>query len=488
MNKQTLASVFYFILQFSSGAFAQEIFTLDDIIKRSKDQAPASKQAETRKENRYWFYQLYKTGFNPQLTLQGSFPSYYKQVVQVIQDDGTYQYRQVEQTNNNMSLGLFQPIPWTGGTISANTSLNYFKDYKAQLFPEQWSGTIMNVELNQPLLSFNAMRWDKRTEPLRYEESKREYVEQTEFISREVVDRFFNVLQEQVKLQIARFNLANNDTIYKIEQGRYNIGTTSQDKLLQVELQLLRSRQDVAQANLGLETARLRLRSFIGLRNDEDFALLLPEVVPQFDITIAEALDQAKKNRAAFIAFERRRIEANREVAEARGQRFEANLTAAYGLNNNGLVLDDVYTDPEELQQFNLTLGIPILNWGRNKARMRTAMANKEYNDYQIAQDEIIFEQEIITQVRQFETLRLQIEITKKSDEVATERYNVAQNRYLIGKIDITNLNIALNEKDAAKLSYIDALRLFWTAYYDLRRLTLYDFSSRQLLYNPDLN
>ncbi len=100
-----------------------------------------------------------------------------------------------------------------------------------------------------------------------------------------------------------------------------------------------------------------------------------------------------------------------------------------------------------------------------------------------IAQDEITFEQQIITQVRQFEKLRLQIEITKKSDEVAQHRYNVAQNRYLIGKIDITNLNIALTEKDTAKRGYIDALKSFWTAYYDLRRLTLFDFAGKRVLY-----
>jgi outer membrane protein TolC len=103
-----------------------------------------------------------------------------------------------------------------------------------------------------------------------------------------------------------------------------------------------------------------------------------------------------------------------------------------------------------------------------------------------IEQDQVNFEQEIMTQVRQFEMLRLQIEITKKADEVAGERYNVAQNRYLIGKIDITNLNIALTEKDDAKRSYIQALKSFWTAYYQLRRLTLYDFSAKQLLYTPE--
>ena len=488
MNKaRFILSLFVIFSILSSSAYAQDVLTLENFIERSKGQSPSSKQAETRKENRYWQYRFYKTDFNPQLRLDGSLPSYYKRVNQTPQPDGTFRYIAVEQTNNNVNLGLQQRIPWTGGMLSANTSLGYFKDFhEVSALAEQWSGTVMNIQLNQPLFSFNDLRWDRKIEPLRYEESKREYVEEMEFISREAVNRFFNVLQAQINLQIARFNQANNDTIYKIEQGRYNIGTTSQDKLLQVELQLLRSRQDVAQANLDLETAGLQLRSYIGLTEDENFQLSLPETIPEFEVTLAEALAHAKKNRADFVAFERRRIEADREVAQARGQRFQTNLSAAYGLNNNGLVLNDIYTKPEELQQFNLTLSVPVLDWGRNKSRMKTALANKKLNDYIIAQDEVNFEQAIMTQVRQFEMLRLQIEITKKADQVAAERYNVAQNRYLIGKIDITNLNIALTEKDDAKRSYIQALKTFWTAYYDLRRLTLYDFSSKQLLYKPE--
>jgi outer membrane protein TolC len=489
MNKKS--QLFYLVLAtsffLSLHAHAQLRISLDDIIERSRANSPASKQAETRKENRYWQFRYYKTNYNPQLRLEGR-PSYYKRVNQTPQEDGTFLYIPVEQTNtDDITLGLLQPIPWTGGTISANTSIKYFKDHNNEtILAEQWSGNVMSLELNQPIFAFNQLLWDKKTEPLRYEESKREYVEQMEFISVEAVNRFFNVLQAQVSLQIAQFNLANNDTIYKIEQGRYNIGTTSQDKLLQVELQLLRSRQDVAQANLDLETAGLQLRSYIGAAREENFQLYLPEVIPQFSLTVDEALEHAKKNRASYVAFERRRIEADREVADARGQRFQVNLNAAYGLNNNGIALNDIYNDPEEMQQISLGFSVPVLDWGRNKSRMRTAYANKKLNDYVIEQDEVNFEQEIMTQVRQFEMLRLQIEITKKADEVATERYNVAQNRYLIGKIDITNLNIALTEKDDAKRSYIQALKSFWTAYYALRRLTLYDFAAKQLLYKPE--
>lgn len=484
-----IVTAFAFCL-FVVSAAAQEVFSIEDIIERAKSNSPAAKQAETRKENRYWAFRYYKTNFNPQLRLYGTLP-YNNEVIPAPQPDGTYEFRYVNQLNGFMNLGLEQPIPWTAGTISINSSLGYFNNFNFNPeidggTRESWRGNVMSIALSQPLFAFNPLKWDKKTEPLRYEESKREYVEQMEFISREAVSRFFNVLQEQINLQIAEFNLANNDTIYKIEQGRYNIGTTSLDKLLQVELQLLTSKQDVARAKLNLETARLQLRSYIGLNDGEQFKLSLPETIPTFAVDAAEALEYAKRNRADYLAFERRRLEAERDVAEARGERWQTELTAAYGLNNNGLILNDIYVNPSQQQQFGLQLSVPVIDWGRNKSRMRTALANKKFNDFVIAQEEVNFEQEILTQVRQFEMLRLQIEITKKADEVASERYNVAQNRYLIGKIDITNLNIALKEKDDSRRSYIQALKDFWTAYFDLRRLTLYDFANDELLYVPD--
>ena len=487
MNR-TLSAFVVVLFSFPFLTSAQQVFTLEDIILRAKNNSPASKQAETRKENSYWQYRFYKTEFNPQLRLTGNIPTYYKRVNPILQDNGTIIYRYVEQTDNFLQLGLVQPISFTGGEVSVNTNLNYFKDYSSEaLFGEQWSGTVMNIRVTQPVMSFNRLRWQRKTEPLLYEESKRQFVEQNELVSKEAADRFFSVIENQIALQIAQFNLANNDTIYKIEQGRYNIGTTSKDQLLQIELQLLRSRQEVAQARLNLQTASLQLRSFIGITNSDPMELQLPESIPQFEVNVDEALTYARQNRSDYIAFQRRRIEADRGVAQAKGERFRGtNITAAYGLNNNGFTADEIYQDPLEQQMVNLTLSVPILDWGRNKSYTRTAMANKKLNDYIIAQDEVTFEQDVYTKVGQFEMLRLQIEITKKADEVGEERYNVAQNRYLIGKIDITNLNIALKEKDDAKRSYISALKQFWLAYFELRKTTLFDFATRQVLYTGE--
>jgi outer membrane protein TolC len=476
--------IFLLLTVSSLAVHAQNKFTIEDVIARARAQSPSSIRTETAKETRYWEYRTFRARYNPQLAISGNAPSYNLSFTQVVQPDGTRLFQPINQTNSLVNIGLLQPLRWTGGTISANTNFNYFTDISRN--SKLWSGNVFNVRLEQPIYAYNSFKWDRLTLPLRYEESKREFVEQLEFISQNASDLFFQVVAAQINEQIARFNLANNDTIFKIEQGRYNIGTTSQDKLLQVELQLLKSKQDVAAARINIQNSSLLLRIYLGLKNDEEFELVLPETVPLVEPNLDEALRYAKLNRAAYVSFERRRLEAESEVARAKGSRLATTLVASYGLNNAGLVVGDLYNNPQQQQQFNVGFNIPVLNWGRNKATMQTAYANKKLNDYTIAQDEVNAEQEIITQVRQFELLRLQIEITKKSDEVARERYNVAQNRYLIGKIDITNLNIALTEKDNAKRSYLEALRTYWSSYFNLRRLTLFDFATGTLLYTPD--
>ena len=472
------------LLCFIVSVSGQTRYTLEDVLHMAREQSPFSKQAATRKENRYWQYRSFRSNYNPQLRLNGNLPDYNQDYVSNRLDDGTIAFQQREQTTGAVELRLFQPIYFTGGFLSVNSNLNRYNDFLYDI--ESWNSTVLNVRLDQPLLAFNELRWAKKTEPLRYEESRRDYVEEMEFISREVTDKFFSVLDAQINLEIAQFNLANNDTIYRIEEGRYNIGTTPKDKLLQAELQLLQSQQDVTAAKIALQNNKLDLRSFLGLRDAEDFSLLMPDQIPQMTIEVDEALRRAKENRADFIAFERRKIEAEREVAAARGQRFQANLSASFGLNNQAPTLDESYNDPLRQQRVNVSFNFPVLDWGRNKSRMKTAYANQKLNNYVIEQDEVNFEQEIITQVTQFDVLLSQIRITKKSDEVAHERYVVSQNRYLIGKIDITNLNIALTEKDKARRAYLLALRSFWTSYFDLRRLTLYDFSTGQLLYRPE--
>ncbi|HCD89156.1 MAG TPA: hypothetical protein DEQ87_16185, partial [Algoriphagus sp.] len=234
-------------------------YTLQEMVQRAKDRSPAALRALTRKENRFWQYRLFRSNYNPQLRLNGTIPSYSQAFNSITQPDGSIEFLQVRQNFMDLELGLQQVIAPTGGVISVNTSTNRFDNFLAgpNEIQTRWSGVPVNVRLQQPLFAYNPFKWDKKIQPLLFEESKREYVQEMEEVSLFVTQLFFDYLIAQVNLQVATQNLENTEEIFSIEKKRYELGTTFEDRLLQVELQALQARQDLAQAKLDLESSAL---------------------------------------------------------------------------------------------------------------------------------------------------------------------------------------------------------------------------------------
>ena len=111
-------------------------------------------------------------------------------------------------------------------------------------------------------------------------------------------------------------------------------------------------------------------------------------------------------------------------------------------------------------------------------------MVAQQFTQYAVEQDKQIFTQQIVTQVTLFDMMREQVVLTADADSIASEKYQIAKDRYVLGNLSITDLSIAFQEKDQAKRDYISALRDFWGAYYQIRYLSLYDFeTNRKIIY-----
>lgn len=456
------------------------VFTLKEIINIARQQSIASKQAETVRENRFWQFQTYKSNYKPQLGIDGTFPGYNRSFDQVRQPDGTYEFLPVSINNSSLNLRLQQSISATGGSLFLNSGIARFDNFAKGDEYWQYRGNPLEIGIIQPLFQYNNLKWDKRIEPLRYEESLKEYITSLEEISVFTTRRFFALMLAQINLEIAQKNVANNDTIFKIAQGRYNLGKIAENELLQLELQLMNSKQQVAQSNLDIETATLRLKTWVGLTDIDNLQLFLPEEIPSFEVDEQAALLHARANRPETIAFERRKLEADADIAQAKGNAGpQANLIATFGLTNNteqNAPIGDLYKNPENQQIVRIGFQIPIMDWGRRKSRVKTAEANQKNVQFSVDQEILTFDEEVLTQVRQIEMLQEQVKITNMADDIAQRRYDITKSRFETGKISITDLNIALTEKDQAKSRYILSLEDYWLAYFNLRRLTIYDF------------
>ena len=88
----------------------------------------------------------------------------------------------------------------------------------------------------QPINGYSELKWDKKIEPLKFEQSKLQYLNTMERVSQRAVDYFFDLALAQINLEIAEKNKANSDTLYQIALGRYQLGTIAENELLQLEL------------------------------------------------------------------------------------------------------------------------------------------------------------------------------------------------------------------------------------------------------------
>ncbi|TVR73351.1 MAG: TolC family protein [Marinilabiliales bacterium] len=449
--------------------------TLDEVVGIAREQSPQAILAQHRFRASYWQHRTYQAEFLPNLNLRGTLPDFNRSITTYTLPDGSDRFIERNIINSLASLSLNQNIGLTGGQIFMSSELQRVDNL--DIDSSSYRTTPVNIGFRQSLSGYNAFRWQRRIEPLRFEEAKRNYVSAIEGVSFQAVNLFFDLALAQVNLEIAELNYSNTDTLYRIAQGRYNIGTIPENQLLQMELSYLNAGTALNEAILDLEVRRFRLRSFLGYNETVDIELLIDPYVPVFRPDLNKALNEALTNNPDVIQFERQLIEADRDVARARSERgFNADLFAVYGLTSSAPEFADAYKDPQVSQRLQVGLQIPIVDWGLGRGRYRMAQSSQEVIRTQVEQARIDFEQNVYLEVMQFTMQYDQLEIAAKADTIAKKRFDVTRERFLIGRIDVRDLNDAIREQDIARRGYISALRNYWRYYYNLRRLTLYDF------------
>jgi outer membrane protein TolC len=234
-----------------------------------------------------------------------------------------------------------------------------------------------------------------------------------------------------------------------------------------------------------LSVKNQKLATFLGYPSLEKIELILDSVIPNFEINYNEALNFANQYHSQLIRQEKEVFEAEMNVAKVKSDnRFNFNLNASFGLSQTADNISEAYIDPQNQEFVSLGVNVPIIQWGLGRGRIKQAQANAELVKSNIEQEKIDFNQGVYVTVALFNLNRKQLKVSKRANEVASKRFEVAKQRYLIGKTIVTDLQIAQQEKDIALISYINSYRNFWKSYYDIRKTTHYDFEAKSIIEN----
>ena len=94
----------------------------------------------------------------------------------------------------------------------------------------------------------------------------------------------------------------------------------------------------------------------------------------------------------------------------------------------------------------------------------------------------LVVQQNLLLDVEQFNLQATQVAIAAKSDTVAMKMFEVTKQRFLIGKIAVLELNNADTKKDQNRRAYVQSLQNYWSYFFNIRNLTLFDFINRKPL------
>jgi outer membrane protein TolC len=479
MNKTHLLLIFAFLLIGKLSAQQEPMnLTLTDAIRIAQQHSPEAQAARHTYRSAYWNYRFYKANYLPSLTLTSS-PTFNEQINKITQPDGTNLFIKQNQLSTDVSLTINQNIPLTGGNFFVKSSLTRLDEFENDVIAYNTQPIVVGYQ--QTLLGYNSLKWDKRIEPVRFREARKNYNEALELVASQACNLFFGLAAAQANLDIAASNYASADTLYRYAEGRYNIGTITENEMLQLEINKLSGETDMMNARIEVEDQMQTLRSFLGIQDDVDIRVLPDNEVPDFQVPMAEALQMAMQNSPEPEMYERLKLQSRSNLAYAKGNAgLKADLYVQFGLSQTGDKLRDSYRDPMNQYYASIGISLPILDWGRSKGQVRVARSNVDLVNTQAEQGMKDFELNVCKMVRQFNLQRQYVQVAAKADRTADRRYEVAKRLYILGKSTILDLNSATTEKDSARRNYISALRTYWSLYYGLRSMTGYDYEKNQ--------
>lgn len=161
--------------------------SLKQVIEMARMESPDAQTARHSFRSAYWNYKYYRANYLPSLSLTFD-PNLNRAINKITMGDGSVKFVEQNLLNTDLTLNLSQNLFWTGGSFFLETSaqrMDLFSEHKYS-----WQTSPIMIGYRQSLFGYNSLKWDRRIEPVRYQEAKKSYVETLELVSANAIHKF----------------------------------------------------------------------------------------------------------------------------------------------------------------------------------------------------------------------------------------------------------------------------------------------------------
>lgn len=443
---------------------------IEDMISESISNSYEIKLAKTELKIAELEFRNFLLSLRPTLSVSGNVPVYNKDNYAITQPDGTIRFLRRSQNYSNIGLSISQPLPFTGGSISLNSDLYRYDDFVSKT--KRYNGTPVFLQLQQPLSAFNSYKWDKIIVPLKLQEARQTLTLRLNQLIYDVFKAYFDIIDAQINKDLAKTNLDNNSLNLTNEKRKMQLGITTEDKVLQLEIQQLNSQREIETANLAIQSAFNNLYLLLNKQDTLTYHLKIPEILPEVSFDKNQLIEEAQKQLPQYISFQRKLLEAKSNTARIKSQNNSINITASYGLTNSALTIPSIYQNTNDQQRFSIGFSFPLISWGKKKNNISAAKLQENIINLSNKIDEAKIKSEIITLINEIHLLKKSVLSNQRIDTLTEKRFAITNRLFQSGKASLLEIQAAQTDKDNARRNYIQSLRRFWESWYLLKLKT----------------
>jgi hypothetical protein len=455
-------------------ARAQRNIDISLVLNLSEENSLEATQAERKALISFWEYKFHQSANKPRLLLNGELPNLSRTIIPVTQNDGSETFRERSLATSLLELSLIQNIAPTGGTFFASSQVNRIDIFGTSATTSYLAYPVL-VGIRQPIGSFNALKWANRIEPIRYEESKKQFKEDLELSKIKGLQLYFGLLYAQENLKIKELQLKNADTLFRLAKNRLTVGKITENEFLRNEINFLQAEQETEQSRAEYIFAKKQFQLFFNIQ--DSLILQRPKLPPKAIIEEQTALTRLRESSTKSLQIQKKLLEAERQLAQARDNAgLKMDITLSFGLSKSANTFNNLYSRLQDQQNARITFQVPILDWQRGKSEIKQALLRQKSVELQTKQEMSELEIELIRQIHLWQLAQKQLNIALKTQESAEKSYQITFKEYLAGYVGLSELDKALEAKNIASQNYLRQLETIWLGYYKIRLLTLYDF------------
>lgn len=472
------------IILFPKQALGQVLdMRLDQCIEIAVRQSPEVLKHKHAFLSSYWLYKAYQAGLKPQAVLQTTPIEYSRTFIK--RYDYTQNidiYRPQRYWTTSLGLSVSQTIPFTGGTLTLSSGLDYIRNIGTDN-NEQYSTVPVSLGYSQSLFGYNPLKWSKKIEPLKYQIARQKYIYAMESTILETVNRFFDLALLQEEHRMASETLRSCDSLYAAGKERYKMSAISKADLLALQVDLINAENASVQIAHQKEEALSSFLLFLQIDKPIDIKLEIPPLPKISSISPQKAVSLMQTNNPNVLEAHMQVRESEQDLERIRKTTgVDASFSVGIGFNKAAGKFHEAYSHLPRQDYFSMSIKVPILDWGAGKSKRNAAKSNLEQIKVSVNQNIEDLKEKVWQTTLRFNQNKILADKAKKAFQMALSSYQIYKSRFILGKEDVSAVTLSLNRQQEAQRNYQQALSDYWTYYYTIRTLTLYDFEKEENL------